>query len=37
MFWLYKKFLKGAKGAPDGFVFRTCQSNLINNKTLVIP
>ena len=32
-----QKFLKGANRAPCGFGFRTCASNIINNKTLVIP
>ena len=37
LFWLYKKFLKGSKRASGGFGFRTCPSNIINNKTLAIP
>ena len=32
-----KKILKGAKVAPGGFGFRTCSSNIINNKTLAMP
>ena len=32
-----KKVIKGAMVAPGGFGFRTCPSNIINNKTLAIP
>ena len=32
-----KKILKCAKVAPGGVGFRTCSSNIINNKTLAIP
>ena len=33
----FVQFLKGAKVAPGGFGFRTCPSNIINNKTLAVP
>ena len=32
-----KKFFKGARVAPGGVEFRTCPSNIINNKTLAGP